>query len=59
MFSDRFKGNLLIWGILLIMLFLPIIVLGLISDIKKLGWFWGTLYILLAIYIVKTLYPIL
>ena len=59
MFSDRFKGNLIIWSILLTVFFLPIIVLGLIFDIKKLGWFWGTLYILLAIYIVKTLYPIL
>ena len=59
MFSDRFKGNLLIWGILLTVLFAPIIVLGLIFDIKKLGWFWGIVYILLAIYIVKTLYPIL
>ncbi len=59
MFSDRFKGNLLIWGILLTVLFAPIIVLGLIFDIKKLGWFWAIVYILLAIYIVKTLYPIL
>ena len=59
MFSNRFKGNLLIWGVLLTVLFLPIIVLGLIFDIKKLGWFWGIVYILLAIYIVKTLYPIL
>ena len=59
MFSNRFKGNLLIWGILLTVLFAPIIVLGLIFDIKKLGWFWGIVYILLAIYIVKTLYPIL
>ena len=59
MFSDRFKGNLIIWSILLTVLFAPIIVLGLIFDIKKLGWFWGALYILLAIYIVKTLYPIL
>ena len=59
MFSDRFKGNLLIWGILLTVLFAPIIVLGLIFDIKKLGWFWGIVYILLAIYIVVNLYPIL
>jgi hypothetical protein len=59
MFSDRFKGNLLIWGILLTVLFAPIIILGLILDVKKLGWFWGALYVLLAIYIVKTLYPVL
>ena len=59
MFSNRFKGNLLIWGILLTVLFTPIIVLGLIFDIKKLGWFWGIVYILLAIYIIVNLYPIL
>ena len=59
MFSNRFKGNLIVWGVLLTVLFFPIIVLGLIFDIKKLGWFWGIVYILLAIYIVKTLYPIL
>ena len=59
MFSNRFKGNLIVWGVLLTVLFAPIIVLGLIFDIKKLGWFWGIVYILLAIYIVKTLYPIL
>lgn len=59
MFSNRFKGNLIVWGVLLTVLFFPIIVLGLIFDIKKLGWFWGIVYILLAIYIVVNLYPIL
>ena len=59
MFSNRFKGNLVVWGVLLTVLFFPIIVLGLIFDIKKLGWFWGIVYILLAIYIVVNLYPIL
>jgi hypothetical protein len=59
MFSDRFKGNLIIWSILLTVLFLPIIVLGVIFDIKKLGWFWGTLYIIFAIYLTTTLLSIL
>jgi hypothetical protein len=59
MFSNRLRGNLTIWGILITVFFLPIIVLGVIFRLKELGWFWGIVYILLAIYIVRTLYPVL
>jgi hypothetical protein len=59
MFSNRLRGNLTIWGILITVFFLPIIVLGVIFKLKELGWFWGAVYILLAIYIVRTLYPVL
>lgn len=50
--TDRLKGNLTIWGILLMVFFLPIIVLGVIFNIKENGWFWGTVQVLVVAYII-------
>ena len=50
--TDRLKGNLTIWGILLTVFFLPIIVLGVIFNIKENGWFWGSIQVLVAAYII-------
>ena len=57
MFSNRFKGNLVVWGVLLTVLFFPIIVLGLIFDLKERGWFWGIVEVLIALYIVNLIFP--
>ena len=57
--TDRLRGNLTIWGILLMVFFLPIIVLGVILNIKENGWFWGGLQVLVALYIINCFYPIL
>jgi uncharacterized membrane protein len=50
--TDRLKGNLTIWGILLMVFFLPIIVLGVIFNIKENGWFWGTVQVLVVAYVI-------
>ena len=50
--TDRLKGNLTIWGILLMVFFFPIIVLGVIFNIKENGWFWGTIQVLAVAYII-------
>ena len=57
MFSDRFKGNLIIWSILLTVFFLPIIVLGLIFDLKDRGWFWGIVEVLIFLFLVNLIFP--
>ena len=44
--TDRLKGNLTIWSILLMVFFLPLIVLGVIFNIKENGWFWGSIQVL-------------
>lgn len=50
--TNRLKGNLTIWSILLTVFFLPIIVLGVIFNIKENGWFWGSIQVLVIVYIV-------
>ncbi len=57
--TDRLRGNLTIWGILLMVFFFPIIVLGVIFNIKENGWFWGGLQVLIVLYIINCFYPIL
>ena len=49
--TDRLKGNLTIWSILLMVFFLPLIVLGVIFNIKESGWFWGSIQVLVIVYI--------
>jgi hypothetical protein len=49
--TDRLKGNLTIWSILLTVFFLPLIVLGVIFNIKESGWFWGTVKVLVVGYV--------
>jgi hypothetical protein len=49
--TDRLKGNLTIWSILLTVFFLPLIVLGVIFNIKENGWFWGSIQVLVLAYI--------
>jgi len=53
--TDRLKGNLTIWGILLMVFLFPVIVLGVIFNIKENGWFWGTVQVLVVAYIVYLL----
>ena len=50
--TNRLKGNLTIWGILLMVFFFPLIVLGVIFNIKENGWFWGSLQVVFAVYII-------
>jgi len=50
--TDRLKGNLTIWGVLLTVFFLPLIVLGVILNIKENGWFWGSLQVVFMVYII-------
>jgi hypothetical protein len=50
--TNRLKGNLTIWSILLTVFFLPLIVLGVIFNIKENGWFWGSIQVLVIVYIV-------
>ncbi len=49
--ASRLRGNLTIWGVLLTVFFLPLIVLGVIFNIKENGWFWGTLQVAVVIYL--------
>ena len=46
--TNRLKGNLTIWGILLMVFLFPLIVLGVIFNIKENGWFWGTIQVLVV-----------
>ena len=50
--TDRLKGNLTIWSIILMVFFLPLIVLGVIFNIKENGWFWGSIQVLVIVYII-------
>jgi len=50
--NNRLKGNLTIWGVLLVLFSLPIIVLGVLFNIKDNGWFWGSLQVLVAAYLI-------
>ena len=56
MFSNRVKGNLTVWGVLLTVLFFPIIVLGLIFDIKDRGWFWGIVQVIITLCILNVVF---
>jgi len=56
--TSRLKGNLTIWGILLMVFFFPIILLGVIFNIKENGWFWGSVQVLVILYIINWFYPI-
>ncbi len=57
--TNRLKGNLTIWGILLMVFALPVIVLGVIFDLKDRGWFWGTITVLIALYFYNIVFPFL
>lgn len=50
--ASRLRGNLTIWGVLLTVFFLPLIVLGVIFNIKENGWFWGSLQVVFTVYII-------
>ena len=50
--TNRLKGNLTIWGVLLTVFFLPLIVLGVIFNIKENGWFWGSLQVVFTVYVI-------
>jgi threonine/homoserine/homoserine lactone efflux protein len=50
--ASRLRGNLTIWGVLLTVFFLPLIVLGVIFNIKESGWFWGSIQILVIAYVI-------
>ena len=53
MFSDRFKGNLTIWAIIIAILLAPIIIIGFIRSIWDDGWFWGTLQVVVLIVVLR------
>ena len=55
--TNRLKGNLTIWGIILMVFALPVIVLGVIFELKEMGWFWGIVTVLLTLYIVNLVFP--
>ena len=55
--ANRLRGNLTVWGVLLMVFALPMIVLGLIFELKEMGWFWGIATILLTLYMVNLIYP--
>jgi hypothetical protein len=55
--TNRLKGNLTIWGIILTVFALPVIVLGVIFELKEMGWFWGIVTVLLTLYMVNLVFP--
>ena len=50
--ASRLRGNLTIWGVLLTVFFFPLIVLGVIFNIKENGWFWGSLQVAVMVYVI-------
>ena len=53
---SRLRNNLTAWGMILFLLFLPVVILGVIFDIRDKGWFWGTFQVLIILFIVNAFY---
>jgi hypothetical protein len=55
--ANRLRGNLTVWGVILMVFALPMLVLGVIFELKEMGWFWGIVTVLLTLYIINFVFP--
>jgi hypothetical protein len=53
MFSNRVKGNLTIWAIIIAIILAPLVLIGLARNIWDSGWFWGTIQVVWLVVVLR------